>query len=81
MDMRALVGRNFARIRREKDLTQEAIGTKAGFTQPYLSGLEKGRRNPSIVSLYEIAQAMGVGVLDLLEGADAPDKKPRKRSS
>jgi transcriptional regulator with XRE-family HTH domain len=80
MDIKALVGRNFARIRREKDLTQEAVGARSGFTQPYLSGLEMGRRRyPSIVSLNEIAQAMGVGVLDLLEGADAPDRKSRKR--
>ena len=66
MDMRRLVGRNFARIRREKGLTQETIAELSGFSQQYLSGLEQGRRNPSVVTLYNIAQALGVSHLDLL---------------
>ena len=45
MDMRALVGRNFARIRREKGLTQEQVEARSGFSQQYLSGLERGKRN------------------------------------
>lgn len=65
--MRRLVGRNFARIRREKGLTQEEVADRSGFGQQYLSGLERGRRNPTVVSLYEIAQALGVSHLDLLQ--------------
>ena len=60
MDMRKLVGRNVRRIRLEKGLTQEEFAEKSGFTQQYLSGLERGLRNPTIVSLYEIALALGV---------------------
>jgi transcriptional regulator with XRE-family HTH domain len=66
MDMRRLVGRNFARIRNAKGLTQEALAERSGFSQQYLSGLEQGRRNPTIVTLYELAQALGVDHLDLL---------------
>jgi transcriptional regulator with XRE-family HTH domain len=66
MDMRRLVGRNLARIRNEKGLTQEALAERSGFSQQYLSGLEQGRRNPTIVTIYEIAQALGVDHLDLL---------------
>ena len=60
MDMRKLVGRNVRRIRLEKRLTQEEFAEKSGFTQQYLSGLERGLRNPTIVSLYEIALALGM---------------------
>lgn len=67
MDIRTLVGRNFARIRREKGLTQEQVEELSGFSQQYLSGLESGRRNPTIVSLLEIAQALGVDHIDLLK--------------
>ncbi|HYD12865.1 MAG TPA: helix-turn-helix transcriptional regulator [Allosphingosinicella sp.] len=67
MDMRALVGSNFARVRREKGLTQEQVAERSGFSQQYLSGLERGRRNPTIVSLYELAQALEVDYLDLLK--------------
>jgi len=69
LDMRKLVGRNFARIRREKGLTQEQV---SGFSQQYLSGLERGQRNPTVVTLFELAQALGVSHLDLV----APDDQP-----
>jgi transcriptional regulator with XRE-family HTH domain len=69
-DMRRLVGANFARLRREKGLTQEEVSARSGFSQQYLSGLEQGRRNPTVVTLYELAQALGVGHLELL----APDR-------
>lgn len=67
MDMRALVGRNVARIRKLRGITQEQLADASGFSQQYLSGLEQGRRNPTIVSLYEIAQALGVSHLELLK--------------
>lgn len=66
MDIRALVGRNFSRIRREKGLTQEQIEELSGFSQQYLSGLERGKRNPTILSLYELAQALGVSLDELI---------------
>ncbi|MCZ7450251.1 helix-turn-helix transcriptional regulator [Agrobacterium rhizogenes] len=66
MDMRKLVGRNFARLRREKGLTQEEVEIRSGYSQQYLSGLERGRRNPSIITIYEIAQALGVSHVDLV---------------
>ncbi|WP_051160797.1 helix-turn-helix domain-containing protein [Bradyrhizobium japonicum] len=52
MDMRKLVGRNFARLRREKGLTQEEVEARSGFSQQYLSSLERGRRNPTVITLY-----------------------------
>lgn len=70
MDMRKLVGKNFARIRREKGLTQEQIEERSGFSQQYLSGLERGRRNPTVITLYELAQALGVSHVELV----SPDK-------
>ena len=66
MDMRKLVGRNAARIRMEKGLTQEQLAERSGLSQQYLSGLERGKRNPTIVTLYEIASALGVSHVDLV---------------
>lgn len=78
MDMRALVGRNFARIRQEKGLTQEKVEERSGFSQQYISGLEQGKRNPTIVTLFELAQALGVSHVDLVM-PDNKAKQPRKR--
>jgi transcriptional regulator with XRE-family HTH domain len=67
MDMRRLVGRNVRRIRREKGLSQEQLAERSGFSQQYISGLESGHRNPTIVSLYELAQALEVSHVDLVQ--------------
>lgn len=66
MDMRKLVGRNFARLRREKGLTQEEVEARSGYSQQYLSGLERGVRNPTVITLYELAKALGVSHVELV---------------
>ena len=71
MDMRKLVGQNVRRIIQDKGLTQEQLAEASGFTQQYLSELENGRRNPTIVSLYEIATALGVSHIDLVTPSEA----------
>jgi transcriptional regulator with XRE-family HTH domain len=75
MDMRRLVGRNAKRIRLAKGLTQEEFAERSGFSQQYISDLERGRRNPTVVSLYELAQALGVTHMELLQ----PEKKDAKQ--
>lgn len=72
MDMRKLVGRNVRRLRLRKGLTQERLAEICGFSQQYISGLEQGHRNPTIVTVYEIASALSVSYLELM-------RPPRKR--
>jgi transcriptional regulator with XRE-family HTH domain len=66
MDMRRLVGLNFARLRREKGLTQEQFAELSGFTQQYVSDLERGRRNPTVVTLFHLSGPLGVEPADLV---------------
>ena len=66
MDIRALVGRNVRRARIDKGLTQEELAERAGTSQFYISSLEAGRRNPTVVTVACLAQALGVDHLDLL---------------
>lgn len=67
MDMRRLVGRNVLRIRKSKDITQEKLAEMSGFSQQYISGLEKGQRNPTVVTVYELSLALGVNFIELLK--------------
>lgn len=67
MDMKRLVGKNFARLRQEKGLTQEQMEERSGFSQQYLSGLERGYRNPTVVTLYELAQALETTPVEFLK--------------
>ncbi|MET4213822.1 helix-turn-helix transcriptional regulator [Bradyrhizobium sp. LA2.1] len=82
MDMRKLVGRNFARLRKQKRFTQEKFAEVSGFTQQYISDLERGRRNPTVVTLFELANTLGVSHVDLVlpdEEAQTERSKPAKR--
>ena len=66
MDMRKLVGTNVRRIRERNGLTQERLAELSGFSQQYISGLEQGKRNPTVVTVYEVANALGTNYLELL---------------
>ncbi len=66
MDMRILVGRNVKQFRQRKGLTQEQFAEVSGFSQQYISSLERGRRNPTVVTLYELATALGVSHMELV---------------
>lgn len=66
MDMRKLVGRNAARLRQAAGLTQEQLAERSGLSQQYLSDLERGKRNPTVVTLYELATALGVSHMELV---------------
>ena len=65
-DIRGLVGRNVTRMRRERQMTQEQLSERSGLSQQYLSTLERGSRNPTVMTLDEIARALSVTVIDLL---------------
>ncbi|HUN95801.1 MAG TPA: helix-turn-helix transcriptional regulator [Bradyrhizobium sp.] len=66
MDMRKLVGENVKRLRQKRGLTQERFAEISGLSQQYLSGVERGQRNPTVVTLYELATALGVSPMDLI---------------
>ncbi|TGS82173.1 XRE family transcriptional regulator, partial [Mesorhizobium sp. M2D.F.Ca.ET.178.01.1.1] len=42
------------------------VEARSGFSQQYLSDLERGKRNPTVITVYELAEALGVSYLDLL---------------
>jgi transcriptional regulator with XRE-family HTH domain len=59
MDMRRLVGENARAQRLSRGLTQEQLAEATGLSQQYISGLEQGQRNPTILTLLALAQALG----------------------
>jgi len=66
MDVRVRVGLNVLDLRRGRDLTQEEVAHRAEIHQTYLSDVERGKRNPSILVLSRIAAALSVDVEELL---------------
>ena len=65
----ALVGKNVRRLRLQKGMTQEELAFEAEIDLTYVGGIERGRRNPSLMVLVRIAKALGVQPTRLLEAS------------
>jgi transcriptional regulator with XRE-family HTH domain len=63
-------GLNVRRRREAQSLTQEKLAEKADLDQTYISGIECGGRNPSILSIVRIARALGTTTSDLTRGLE-----------
>ncbi|WP_079640192.1 helix-turn-helix domain-containing protein [Sphingopyxis flava] len=65
-DWRAIVGGNVRQLRQKAHLTQEQLAFAAELDLTYVGGIERGRRNPSVIVLVRLAEALGVQPKDLL---------------
>ena len=59
-DERRTVGRNVRRLRIAAGMSQADLAERMGVDRAYVSGLELGQRNTTIVTLWHIAEALGV---------------------
>jgi transcriptional regulator with XRE-family HTH domain len=66
-DWRTIVGHNVRRLRERKRLTQEELAFDAEIDLTYLGGIERGQRNPSLMVMARISDALSVPLSMLLE--------------
>lgn len=66
MDWRLVLGDNVRRLRHERTLTQEQLAFEAKIDLTYMGGIERGRRNPSLLVMARLAEALGVTPAALL---------------
>jgi transcriptional regulator with XRE-family HTH domain len=66
MDIRKRVGQNVKRLRTAAGLSQEQFAFEAEMHRTYVSGVERGIRNPTVTVLERMAQALKVRAQDLL---------------
>lgn len=85
MDVRLLVGQNVRRLRLAADLSQEAVAERMGVDRAYVSALELGKRNPTVITMWQIAEALNARLEDLvadnLTDLPAPDRQRATRQS
>jgi transcriptional regulator with XRE-family HTH domain len=67
MEVRRRVGLNLRRFREERGLSQEEFAFDCGLHRTYISGVERGIRNPTVVVLEKIAAALKMPSARLLE--------------
>jgi len=65
-DWRAIFGRNVRRCRQQRRLTQEELAFEAEIDLTYVGGIERGKRNPSLMVMARIAEALSVPLVKLL---------------
>jgi transcriptional regulator with XRE-family HTH domain len=73
-DVRRLVGRNVKRLRIAAGLSQAQLAERMGVDRAYVSGLELGQRNPTIVTLWHLGEGLGVKLRMFFE-----EEKARRR--
>ena len=61
------LGKNLRRIREAKGLTQGDIYRKLGMDRGYISGIENGHRNPTLLNIEKLAKVLDVTVDELLK--------------
>ncbi len=59
------------RFRKAAGLSQEELADRARLDRTYVSGVERGIRNPTVLVLQDLAGALGVRAMDLLDFADS----------
>lgn len=67
MEINEVIGRNLQRLREEQHLSLGQLSERTGVSKAVLSQLENGRGNPTINTLWKIAQAFHVSYSALLE--------------
>ena len=73
MDWRGVFGDNVRKRRHQRGLTQEQLAFEAKIDLTYVGGIERGRRNPSLLVMTRIASALQVAPSALLEPNQAPE--------
>jgi len=67
MDWRVIVGTNILKLRKRRGLSQEELAGDAEIDVTYLRGIERGRRNPSLMVMVRLAEQLGVHPAKLLQ--------------
>ena len=65
-DWRGKLGRNVRRLRQQRRLTQEQLAFEAEIDLTYVGGIQRGKRNPSLLVMARIADALSVPLAKLL---------------
>lgn len=60
-------GKKLREIRLKKKLSQSNVAKILGVHRTYISGLECGKRNPSLLTVQKVAKALGIKSRDLID--------------
>lgn len=71
-----MVGQNLKRLRMAAEVSQAELAARMGVDRAYVSGLEQGQRNPTVVTLWHVGKALGVPIRAFFEERRRRTPKP-----
>lgn len=70
-----MVGENVKRLRVAAEIPQAELASRLGVDRAYVSGLEKGARNPTIVTLWHVSKALNANMQEFFAEASSVETK------
>ena len=68
MDIYTQLGKRITYLRKRKKMSQLTLAVEADVNKNYISDLERGRRNPTLMILSKISKALNCDLSTLLQG-------------
>ena len=78
-DLRAAFGQRVKELREGMGWSQEQLAERAALDPTYISGIERGQRNPGLNALNYLARALGVSLPELLTDLRVPRRREIRR--
>ena len=74
-------GKVLKEIRGKKSLSQEELGFESGYHRTYISLLERGRKSPSLNTIFQLAAALGMPPSEILRRTEVRVGRARRRGT
>lgn len=80
MELKKMIGVRIAETRARKGMTQEQLAGKMGISSKYLSSIERGKENPTLDTLINLAQSLGIELAEIFTLIEVEDPTRRKKA-
>lgn len=70
MDVSAAFGKTLRKYRIKKDLTQEELGLDAGLRRTFISSLELGQKQPSLLTIQKLCLVLDISMSKFLQAVE-----------
>ena len=80
MEISKAFGAILRRSREEKDLSQDALARSCGLDRTFISLLERGLRQPSLATVFKVADELGLSAAELVRQVESYQKRGTRKS-
>jgi len=82
MTLEVAFGQILREIRQDRKISQEKLGFESGYHRTYIGLLERGKKNPSLTTIFNITNSLNIKASDLIERIEkrmnSQSSKPQK---